>query len=45
MKRKKIIGDDGDIEILCDHGIGHRKNLHTCDGCGHKEKVKNFIHR
>jgi hypothetical protein len=27
------IGDDGDREWLCEHGIGHSKNIHTCDGC------------
>ena len=29
-----IIGDDGDRELLCEHGIGHSKTgVHTCDGC------------
>ena len=26
-----IIGDDGDREILCEHGVGHGYNIHTCD--------------
>ena len=30
---RKIIGDDGEIEVLCKHGIGHGKGVHTCDGC------------
>lgn len=34
MKQPKlIIGDDGDVEWLCPHGIGHGENVHTCDGC------------
>ena len=28
-----IIGDDGDDEILCKHGIGHSYKVHSCDGC------------
>lgn len=36
MNYKKTIGDDGDIEILCEHHIGHSKNPHTCDGCNHR---------
>lgn len=28
-----VIGDDGDLEKLCDHGVGHGHHLHTCDGC------------
>ena len=28
-----IIGDDGDDEILCEHGVGHSYHVHTCDGC------------
>lgn len=27
-----IIGDDGDQEVYCDHGVGHGFNVHTCDG-------------
>ncbi len=38
MKNKVTIGDDGDIEVLCEHGIGHSKNVHTCDGCCSKIK-------
>jgi len=38
---KHIIGDDGDREWLCDHGVGHptlplknnSEGIHTCDGC------------
>lgn len=30
---KTIIGDDGDRELLCEHGVGHGHNVHTCDGC------------
>jgi hypothetical protein len=35
-KKKKpayIIGDDGEREVLCMHGIGHGRGVHTCDGC------------
>jgi len=28
-----IIGDDGDVEELCEHGVGHSNEVHTCDGC------------
>jgi hypothetical protein len=28
-----IKGDDGDVEQLCEHGIGHGVGVHTCDGC------------
>ena len=28
-----IIGDDGDQEVLCEHGVGHGPNVHSCDGC------------
>lgn len=28
-----MIGDDGDIEWPCKHGVGHSENCHTCDGC------------
>ena len=44
MKRKKnraMIGDDGDREWPCKHGVGHGNNVHTC--CGekcHKEAMK-----
>ncbi len=41
--KKYIIGDDWEVELLCEHGVGHpvkkyRKNnrwrgIHTCDGC------------
>lgn len=31
--KKYITGDDGDREWLCEHGIGHGNNVHTCDGC------------
>jgi len=30
---RKFIGDDGDEEWLCQHGVGHGENVHTCDGC------------
>lgn len=32
MTDRKIIGDDGDTETACVHGIGHG-GRHTCDGC------------
>ncbi len=38
--KKYIIGDDGDKEELCSHGIGHGDNMHTCDGCCMKETNK-----
>ena len=28
-----MIGDDGDIEWPCKHGVDHSENIHTCDGC------------
>lgn len=28
-----MIGDDGDVEQACEHGVGHGRNVHTCDGC------------
>lgn len=28
-----MIGDDGDIEWPCKHGVGHSEHVHTCDGC------------
>lgn len=32
--RQTIIGDDGDVELLCEHGVGHSQTgVHTCDGC------------
>lgn len=31
--KKYIIGDDGDREWLCRHGVGHGNHEHTCDGC------------
>lgn len=30
---KIIIGDDGDKEVLCKHGVGHGGGVHTCDWC------------
>lgn len=33
--RNYIIGDDGDREILCEHGVGHGFNVHTCDFTNH----------
>jgi len=35
---KHTIGDDGDVETLCEHGVGHGQNVHTCDGCCFKKK-------
>jgi hypothetical protein len=35
-----MIGDDGDREWICDHGVGHGVNVHTCDGCCMKGKEK-----
>ena len=31
--KKWIVGDDGEREWLCKHGVGHGENVHTCDGC------------
>jgi hypothetical protein len=28
-----VIGDDGDYEWVCPHGVGHSPNPHTCEGC------------
>ena len=33
LEPDEIIGDDGDREVLCEHGIGHSIYVHTCDGC------------
>jgi hypothetical protein len=30
---RTIIGDDGDEEWLCKHGVGHSPKVHSCDGC------------
>jgi len=30
-KNTYIIGDDGDMEELCEHSVGHGYNVHTCD--------------
>lgn len=27
------IRPDGFVEVLCEHGIGHHKGVHGCDGC------------
>ena len=44
MKKKKpkeyIVGDDGHLEWLCEHGIGHGNHPHSCDGCCLKRKKK-----
>lgn len=26
-----FMGDDGDKEVLCEHGVGHSSGVHTCD--------------
>lgn len=31
--RDMIIGDDFDLEWLCEHKVGHSKYTHTCDYC------------
>lgn len=36
---RTVIGDDGQQETLCDHGVGHGGGIHTCDGCCVKEKA------
>ena len=33
------LGDDGDKEWLCEHGIGHSEHVHTCDGCCSTENI------
>jgi DNA-binding CsgD family transcriptional regulator len=40
LEGKKIVGDDGDIETLCEHGVGHGINVHTCDGCCQKKGAR-----
>jgi len=40
---RKIIGDDGEIEVLCKHGIGHGKGRHTCDGCCMKQRSIDYL--
>ena len=32
VKGRAYIGDDGDKEWLCKHGVGHGFGVHTCDG-------------
>jgi hypothetical protein len=45
-KPETIIGDDGEREFLCEHGIGHGNSVHTCDPprhgnrCPYKELAK-----
>ncbi len=39
MTDNVIVGDDGDLEHLCVHGIGHCSWVHTCDGCCGEEQV------
>lgn len=33
QKRWSDIRSDGLIEALCDHGVGHHRGIHGCDGC------------
>jgi hypothetical protein len=33
IKRFSHIRDNGLIEAICAHGIGHHKGIHGCDGC------------
>jgi hypothetical protein len=28
------LGDDGEMERLCEHGVGHGRGAHTCDAVG-----------
>lgn len=43
--KKTIIGDDGQTEVLCKHGVGHSKNAHTCDYCCKQDKNENRRNR
>ena len=36
MTTQEVRGDDGDVERLCIHGVGH-DGVHTCDGCCTRE--------
>lgn len=43
---REIIGDDGDLEWLCPHGVGHGPHVHTCDGCcGTDPQYKKWVER
>jgi hypothetical protein len=33
MTARTSIGEDGDVETLCIHDIGHSRHPHTCDSC------------
>jgi hypothetical protein len=33
MKWQKIIREEGRIEYICEHGVGHGNHVHGCDGC------------
>jgi hypothetical protein len=33
MKWIKMVREDGRIEYLCEHGVGHGNHIHGCDGC------------
>ena len=41
-QKEWIIGDDGDKEWLCEHGVGHGDHVHTCDGCCSTENTKSI---
>ena len=47
-ERGEIYGDDGAVEWVCAHGVGHPiisklrpgdPGIHTCDGCCQKKRV------
>jgi hypothetical protein len=33
MKWYKNVREDGRIEYVCEHGVGHGNHVHGCDGC------------
>lgn len=33
MKWQKSIREDGRIEYICEHGVGHSNDIHGCDSC------------
>lgn len=33
MRWRKSIREDGRVEFICEHGIGHGLHVHGCDGC------------
>ena len=41
-KWQKVIRQDGRIEYICSHGVGHGDHIHGCDGCCSKKDYPLF---